>query len=220
MDLEIEEEIRKLAGPAVELTERAELRVEVLGEIEDPREAALAVVEVPQIKKLRERHHHLARALASGMTNAEAALATGYSETRISILLDDPTFVGLVEFYRGRKDEQFTDVQRRLAALALDATAELADRLEERPETFKIPDLIKVATMGLDRTGHGPTSRVQIEKGLSEDALQRIRMAAEEGKNVRKKSLAIDLPFEEIRESDGDAGEGVDVPTEGREEAA
>ena len=56
------------------------------------RSAPRATTQPPAIKHLRASHHNLAQKLASGLSNSEASLATGYSMSRISILLKDPTF--------------------------------------------------------------------------------------------------------------------------------
>jgi hypothetical protein len=53
-----------------------------------------------KIAKIRDSHHWLARALASGKNQVTVARETGYSNYWISVLLRDPAFVELVEQYR------------------------------------------------------------------------------------------------------------------------
>src|SRR5262245_47529587 len=62
------------------------------------READLALlssergIQPVALKRITERHHALARCLATGMSATEASIVTGYSPSRISILKDDPAF--------------------------------------------------------------------------------------------------------------------------------
>jgi hypothetical protein len=53
-----------------------------------------------KIVKIRDSHHWLARALASGKNQVTVARETGYSNYWISELMTDPVFVDLVEQYR------------------------------------------------------------------------------------------------------------------------
>lgn len=117
------------------------------------------------IKRLTERHHALARNLASGMPISEAGLLQGYSISRVSILQNDPAFKELLEFYREDATRPYRDLHTRLAGLSLDATEELALRLEEDIQTEEIKDkkisigqLMEITKLGADRTGFGPQS--------------------------------------------------------------
>lgn len=112
----------------------------------------------PAIKRISERHHSLARNLASGMAPSEAAVICGYALSRVSILQDDPAFKELLSFYRADVNASYRDLHTRLSGLALDAADELATRMEEEPENFSIGQLMEVTKMGADRTGFGPQS--------------------------------------------------------------
>jgi len=110
------------------------------------------------LKRLSERHHALARNLASGMEAGEAGLVAGYVASRVSILQNDPAFKELVEFYRRDVTMQYRDLHQKLAGLSLDAAEMLAERLEEEPEKVSIGQLMEITKMGADRTGFGPQS--------------------------------------------------------------
>lgn len=110
------------------------------------------------LKRLSERHHALARNLASGMSPGDAGITCGYSASRVSILQDDPAFRELLEFYREDVNKQYRDLHTRLSGLALDAAEELAERLEEDPTQFSIGQLQETLRLGADRTGYGPQS--------------------------------------------------------------
>src|SRR5690348_6944168 len=59
------------------------------------------------LKRISERHHALARCLASGMAPGNAAITCGYAPSRVSILLDDPAFQELLAFYRADVNEKY-----------------------------------------------------------------------------------------------------------------
>lgn len=136
--------------------------------------------QAPPIKRLRERHHALARALAGGMSDTEAALITGYDISRVSILKSDPTFRELLEFYRENVDAQYAQLHEVLAGLSVDAAEHLRERLEEQPEDVSIGQLVEIVKMAADRTGHGPQSssvNVSIHANLA-DRLEAARRRA------------------------------------------
>jgi hypothetical protein len=111
------------------------------------------------LKRLTDRHHALAQALASGLTKAEAASLTGYDPSRVSILQADPAFQELLSHYRETKAEHFVDVQRRLASLNIVAIDTLADRIEDDPDAIATDSLVDIVKMSADRTGHGPQTK-------------------------------------------------------------
>lgn len=141
----------------------------------------------PALKRLGERHHALARALASGMAPGEAAIVCRYDSSRVSILLDDPAFRELLVFYRESVNEKYLGLHEQLGGLAGDAAEELADRLEQEPEKFSVGQLMEVVKMGADRTGHGPqssTTNVNVNVDLAsrlQEARKRVAARTIEG---------------------------------------
>lgn len=127
----------------------------------------------PPIKKLRERHHALARMLAIGTPPGEAAIVCGYSVSRVSILQGDPAFAELVAHYREVKTERYFDGMQAMAELHLDAVEEIRERLEDAPDDFSTGHLMELMKLTADRTGKGPStkSEVDIKIGLA-DKLQ------------------------------------------------
>jgi len=111
------------------------------------------------IKKLRDSHHGLARALAAGMTPAQCQIITGYSPSRISILQADPAFQELVSHYRGLETELHADMIERMKTLGLDSLEELRERLEDKPEDFSPNMLLEIVKTMADRTGAGPATK-------------------------------------------------------------
>lgn len=139
-------------------------------------------VKPPPIKKLAERHHALARALASGMSPSDAAVTCGYSLSRVSILQDDPAFKELLHFYRDDVDKQYSDLHSRLAGLSMDAASELGERLEadmqSEDKSISISQLMEITKLGADRTGHGPQSS-STNLNVNVDLADRLKQARE-----------------------------------------
>lgn len=108
--------------------------------------------ELPQIKKLSDRHHSLARLIASGTKLSDCALITGYDPSRISILQASPAFQELVELYRSEVDRQFATNLSHMAGLSRDALLELRDRFEEDPDKFSNRELMSLVNDLTDRT--------------------------------------------------------------------
>lgn len=138
--------------------------------------------------RIHASHHALARCLASGMKPAQAALVTGYSNSRISILQNDEAFKGLVEDYRNEAKAIFADMAERMSNLSLDALELIQERLHEDPGSFTVPMLLDVVKAFADRTGHGPGQEVQLK--VSQDFVDRPpRETFEEWEDRRKRSL-------------------------------
>jgi len=144
------------------------------------------------IKSLRDGHHALARVLATGSSEAEASLVTGYSGSRISILKADPQFQELLDYYRSQSIEVVADMRARMASLGLDALAELRDRLEEAPDDFSAALLKDIVKEMADRTGHapqrGPASVMQVNVQLG-DRMARARERVEAAQLTAPKTI-------------------------------
>ncbi len=108
------------------------------------------------VQRITDRHHALARCLATGMSATEAGLVTGYTASRISVLRGDPAFEELIAFYQGEKARPVLDLQERMTSLAIDATSELQDRLELEPASVSTDQLLDTIKLTADRTGNGP----------------------------------------------------------------
>lgn len=118
-------------------------------------------IQPPQLTKLRESHHQLARLLARGLRPVEVSAITGYSQSRISILKADPAFQELIAHYLEVEDSASADIAGQLFSLGADVLAELRDRLQDSPESFGNGALMELLTKLLDRTGFGPTAKIQ-----------------------------------------------------------
>lgn len=132
------------------------------------------------VKRLTDRHHALARNIASGMAIGDAAILQGYTISRVSILQGDPAFKELLSFYRDAAERPYRDLHVRLSGLAMDAAEELSSRLEDEPEKIPIGQLMELTKMGADRTGYGPQAtnlNVNVDlAGRLEAARKRVAM--------------------------------------------
>jgi len=149
--------IAKMAGPGRLPTP---LDVEYVRDINEADLALMAIQPLgsvpPALKRITDRHHSLARLLASGVPDGEAALITGYDISRVSILKNSPAFQELLALYQSETRREFTSVLEHMAGVSRDALLELRERLEEDAARFSNADLVKVATEFIDRTVSGP----------------------------------------------------------------
>lgn len=107
------------------------------------------------LQRITDRHHQLARLLASGTPESEASLICGYDPSRISNLKKSPAFQELLALYRKGAEQKWASTVERMAGVARDALEELSSRLEENPAKFTNMELAKITTELSDRTvGH------------------------------------------------------------------
>lgn len=161
---------------------------EILGELTEVDMTLLSEEKgskTPALKRLSERHHALARNLASGMKIGEAAAVCGYDISRVSILKDDPAFQELITFYGEQVDAQYAGLHEVLAGMSLDAALILRERMEDTPDKLKTAELLEIMKGGADRTGHGPSStqQVNVNVGIG-DRLEAARKRIAERRNM------------------------------------
>ena len=140
------------------------------------------------IKRISDRHHALARNLASGMSEGDAAVTVGLSISRVSILKADPAFQELLAFYREGVTTVYRDVHEKLSGVAATALAVIEDRLEDAPDEISMNALLEIAKLGADRTGHGPQSS-NTNVNINIDMASRLEAAR---KRVRERTLVIE----------------------------
>lgn len=106
----------------------------------------------PPLKRITDRHHSLARLLASGTPEDEAAAIVGYDNSRVSILKQSPAFQELMALYRKEVNHQFSTTLEHMSGLSRDALLELRQRIEEEPEKFTVNELKALVVELTDRT--------------------------------------------------------------------
>lgn len=144
-------------------------------------------IKAAPLKALRDKHHRLARALASGLGQSEAAYTSGFTPSRVSILRADPMFQQLESHYRGVVDAEYRDTHEALASLSADAVDVLHDRLMEDPDGLDTDQVLRIASFAADRSGHGPSQKqeIDVKVGLGDRLLAaRKRLQAARDENV------------------------------------
>jgi chromatin segregation and condensation protein Rec8/ScpA/Scc1 (kleisin family) len=133
------------------------------------------------VKRLSERHRNLARVLAAGKPDWEAAVITGYTPSRISILKSDPAMQHLISHYQEDRDIAYQTVYEKAAAVSADVLDEISERLENPNDDteFSNSQLIEVFKALADRSGNGPSSTVESNVNVNiSDRLQAARKRA------------------------------------------
>ena len=117
------------------------------------------------VQTLRDNHHRIARALASGLSNVQVAATCGIAVNSVSRFKADPTCAELIAHYRGVITSEWAQedtVIEFLRSNALKAQAMLSDKLDEaaeKNEFLPTRDLLGIAELGLDRTGYGKVNK-------------------------------------------------------------
>jgi len=167
--------IDKLAGrgrPAKPLS------AEVVRELTEADIALLATdrgVTPAPLQRITDRHHSLARLLAAGTPETEAAFIVGYDISRVSILKQSPAFAELLALYRKEVDAEFATILDHMSGLSRDALIELRSRLEDEPDKFSNRELLAITTDLVDRSvensgGSSAPVRVELVAGGAENA--------------------------------------------------
>jgi len=208
MDVIIPESV-KAAAPIVTCTiegilEEEDLRALVLGTpLPSMPEAAVApATPEPELvdgdlKKIREKHHSLARMIADGMTQRMAGRIAGFSESYVSILLNSPSMQELIELYRIQNGAAHRVIAEKLRSVGMKAV-EALDKALDANELKDPHALAAVAKLGLDRSDHGPSSRVHRvdEHHIVDHAKLREQMA-----EAQKGSRNYIVPVTEVRKA-------------------
>ena len=119
------------------------------------------------VKAFKDSHHLVARLLAAGLRPGEVAERAGYSGTRISVLLGDPSFQNLIAEYRREETIAFAltrdDYYERATRARNIALRLVEDKLADvDPDDVTIRELMGIHDSLADRTGYGKRSTVTI----------------------------------------------------------
>lgn len=139
------------------------------------------------IKKLRRRHHELAKMIATGLPQGQAAAAMGLTDSRVSILMEDPMFKNLLTMYADQVDAAFLTVNEKMANLGEDIIDDLHETFEADPDAFTIAQKHELLKTLMDRTGNGPataTTQVNVNVGLA-DRMEAARNRVAEHRQMR-----------------------------------
>jgi hypothetical protein len=120
------------------------------------------------LSQYRESHHTIARLVAIGATHDHIRRQTGVTLRRLSLHLDDPSFIELVEHYRKRVDEvwnknvdQFLDLGMGNMIRAEAMIQDKLDDADEKGEELPLLTLNRLSQDRADRFGYPKTSQVE-----------------------------------------------------------
>jgi hypothetical protein len=156
----------------------------------------LPVEEPTDLKRLRERHHSVARLVAKGMQQSLVASITGYTQSYLSVLLNAPAMRELVEMYRIQNGSAAEVIGERLKTVGLKAIDKIEDKLEA--EDLSAFELATIAKLGLDRSGHGPSST---QHTIQETHLVDHAELARLNKAALQRSAEVIVPMSEVRKA-------------------
>lgn len=181
------------------IIEESDLRALMLGVPAHPQPAGAPPLEEEEdprdLKKIREKHHSIARMIADGLTQRMAARIAGMSESYVSVLLNSPAMQELVEMYRIHNGAASRVITEKLRATGMKAV-EMLDKALDAGSITDPHALTSIAKLGLDRSDHGPSSskRVIDERHVIDHA-ELMRQMNE----ARKGSAEYIVPVAEVR---------------------
>lgn len=138
-----------------------------------------------RLAKLRDSHHIMARLIVSGLSLAEIAAETGYSQTRISMLRNAPAMVELCARYRAddhtewRKSRDAT--YDYIHAAGVKAWRQINDALEDEDDPLPVTTLLKIADSSSDRVGY---HRKSTKENINIDFAARLEAAIDRSRQV------------------------------------
>jgi hypothetical protein len=182
--LEAEDLASLLGGGQEAGDEHAPMPSAAIQELDDP----------GNLKKIKEKHHSVARLLAQGLQQELVATITGYTAPYLSVLLNNPAMKELIEMYRLQHGSAAQVIGERLRTVGGRALEKLSDKIDSIED---VNELIGIAKLGLDRSGHGPqsTSKVVEEHHLIDHArIQELNQKARAG------SRELLIPLEQAKQ--------------------
>jgi hypothetical protein len=115
----------------------------------------------PIIERFRFSHHNVAMMFAMGMTAQEIARKTGFTQRRLLILLNDPTFKELIDHYQNRHFERMEQALPNaiedMEFVRVAAVRKMKEAIEESDdggEPITLQNLIRMHAEMADRTGY------------------------------------------------------------------
>jgi len=158
------------------------LSKEDLAELELPTDYS-----APAVKKMRDRHHSIARMIALGIPNTQIGAVLNISSNRISTLISNPAFAELVSFYRAEAGTEFRDMIARFTDLGLEISGELLSRIDASPESFSAGELRELLKVVADRAGFSPVQKkMEISGRIPDEVMARVKTAAEAREEIRE----------------------------------
>jgi hypothetical protein len=150
-------------------------------------------------KEIRRRHELVCALHACGWRGKDIAEHVGYSQSRVSIIVNDPRSREIIDSYAGAFSSIATDVKEKLEFLSIEAVEEVAQvmRSAEKDETR-----LRAAFGVLDRGGYGKAMKViRQDDGLTDDAIERLASGLIEAKEAGRAVIDVDYTVRESHDS-------------------
>ena len=149
------------------LRDMSEADAHALTAPEAPRVPALLLAGRSPAEQMRYRHHLLAKSLARGATDVEAAAETGYALETIRGHKASPAFRELLAYYESQHEVRHLEVAERRTHVGVQALEELAERLDDpaRREAIPTQELRRIVESTLGRIGQGPSGPALVPVG-------------------------------------------------------
>jgi hypothetical protein len=148
------------------------------------------------LKKVREKHHSVARMIAGGLNQRMVSQLCGFTESYLSVLLNNPAMQELVQLYRIQQGAAVTVVTEKLRTVGLQAIEKLEEKLEAG--TLNNQELLALSKLGLDRGGHGPQTKSHV---VNETHLFDHAQLEERNRSALSRNAAHIVPTAEVRKS-------------------
>lgn len=146
------------------------------------------------LKKVRERHHSVARMIAGGLNQRMVSQLCGYTEGYLSILLNNPAMQELIELYRIQTGAAQAVAIEKLRTVGMKALESLEEDLDAG--TLSKQEKLGLAKLGLDRGELGPSSKSHV---VREDHLFNHTELEMRNANARARNRDFIVPAEEVR---------------------
>lgn len=165
----------------------------------------------PPISQLRDSHHEVARLMAQGFRQVDISRKTGYSQSRLSVLKNDPAFSELVESYREVVEEVFIDTNHKLKSLTDDGISIMHERLLDDPDSISDTLLLDLIKAVADRAGFAPVSKsLNLNATLDGGTLEELKNKVKGRQNGEVKTITQEAKNAEYVVIEGDC-----EPTDG-----
>lgn len=167
----------------------------------------------PTVRRLRARHHEIARLIATGMRPVDVAAIMSVTHQSISTITSNPAFQELLSQYMSARDEEVVMLGAKVHMLAHDAVDQLQRTLQEGDHT---PEFVRRVTMDLlDRSGVGPTSKV-VSNSESVNVFE-IKDRAATSPYVKPRPFVDITPEDQKSEESANSGAAEKSPAVGKE---
>lgn len=146
------------------------------------------------------RHSLVCQMHAAGLKNNEIAAATGYTESKVSTILNDPRAQEVIQAALQTMSKNIMDLHTRLKVHAVEALDEIVDELRSS-ENEKVRQ--KAAFGLLDRAGYTPVKKQIVMGGqIPKDLAERVERNLDKQDSIDAEYSMLETEVEEEEPDD------------------